>query len=433
MKRNVLILCIALWSLLMTAETAMAQTQTITVGRGETFALIAKRYGMTVDELKQMNPSAIDGVVGMKLQVKVSPVSATTSSATTTATTKSTSTTNKASSKTAKKDSAKKTSQNNEYESMDKIMEQVRLCGKAEEYIESQKYGKAIQIYDQLIRKYPSGEWYALKGFCLSKEEKYKAAIKQYEAALAMNDMDDKSIRECKENLEITRRLQQEKVERRKRTWANIGVAVAVGAAVAGTAYAASQSSSQSSYTNTAYMPSAYTYSNATSQFGSRSDQILANAERTAHQIGQNTMAQSQQMAQRAQQASREQMNWAANFRRTNGREPTELEQDNWLRTHYPDIWQMKIQAAANAESSSSSSKSSSSSSNKESLKEKNHEYWVDKAKGKECGICKGSGKCQTCNGTGIAVSISRGKYPCPVCFNHDGKCIHCNGRGINH
>lgn len=423
---------IVVWIVCLIAISATAQTQTVTVKRGETFELIAKRYGMTVDELKKKNPGATDGVVGMKLKVKTNtaPITASTSSPT-----------RKTSPATAKKSSAdKKESKTapSEYESFDRIIRQVELSEKAIGYMQEQKYSKAIKVYDQLFKEFPNGEWFMRKGFVLYLDGKYKSAIGQYEKALSRNDMDDELTARCKEYLAKAKQLQAEKVARRKQAWANIGAALAVGAAVAGTAYAASQSSSQQSYTSSNYTPSTYTSStytssNATSQFNSRSDQILANANRTANQIGQATLAQSQQLAQRVQQVSREQMNWAADFKSKNGREPTEWEMDNWLKTNYPDMWQLKIQSQANAASSSSSSsnngnsESNKPSSTQESFKEKNKQYWRDKAN-EDCSMCHGTGKCHNCVDGYTRIKIGSPLTRCVSCKTTPGICEYCHG-----
>lgn len=48
------------------------------------------------------------------------------------------------------------------------------------------------------------------------------------------------------------------------------------------------------------------------------------------------------------------------------------------------------------------------------------------------CGVCYGSGKCNTCNGRGYytAIGIGSGTHACPNCRNHNGLCSSCNGTG---
>lgn len=53
-------------------------------------------------------------------------------------------------------------------------------------------------------------------------------------------------------------------------------------------------------------------------------------------------------------------------------------------------------------------------------------------AQSKDCTICHGSGKCNTCNGKGYYTNlgIGSGTHPCPNCPNHSGRCQWCNGTG---
>ena len=75
--------------------------------------------------------------------------------------------------------------------------------------------------------------------------------------------------------------------------------------------------------------------------------------------------------------------------------------------------------SSSNSSSSSSSSRSSSSSSS--SSHKIQYGY-------KDCRICMGSGKCRTCNGTGIQDHMRN--TLCGVCPNHNGKCPSCSGSG---
>lgn len=425
MKRNVVILCVALWSLLLMAETAMAQTQTITVGRGETFALIAKRYGMTVDELKQMNPSAIDGIVGMKLQVKQKKVEEQSAVMLTAEKKRFPSKTQAKREKSSNK-AKKGTPPKGSLAFYSKMME---MEIEALTYLEKQKYSKAAKVYTDLIKMEPRADLYCERGRCYMLDKKYKAAIENLEQGLRMGNLTEKNLSDYNYLLTVSKERRQQQIESRNATWAGIGSALAVGVAVAGTAYASSQSGSGQSYANT-YTSPVYTSSNATSQFGTRSDQILANANRTAQQIGQNAIAQSQQMSQRANQANREQMNWAINFKNKNGREPTEYEMDNWLRTNYPDLWQMKIQAASNT--TSSSTHSSSVSTETEAKKSTKSTF--------TCAYCNGSGRILYDDDGGVPHFGLEMKYrgTCSECgaklyegYPHKHmQCNHCKGTG---
>lgn len=64
-----------------------------------------------------------------------------------------------------------------------------------------------------------------------------------------------------------------------------------------------------------------------------------------------------------------------------------------------------------------------------EALKQKNNDYYKEHYGYKDCHICRGSGRCQTCNGSGL------GNYgECPNCLlvggKRSGKCSICSGKG---
>ncbi len=50
----------------------------------------------------------------------------------------------------------------------------------------------------------------------------------------------------------------------------------------------------------------------------------------------------------------------------------------------------------------------------------------------RDCGLCHGTGKCNTCNGRGYydVIGIGSGRHACPNCSNHNGRCSLCNGTG---
>lgn len=76
--------------------------------------------------------------------------------------------------------------------------------------------------------------------------------------------------------------------------------------------------------------------------------------------------------------------------------------------------------------SSSSTSSSSSSTSRSSETSTPYIQYGY-----KDCRQCLGSGRCKTCNGTGLqSEGFGVGKIPCGVCSNHSGKCTSCGGSG---
>lgn len=66
------------------------------------------------------------------------------------------------------------------------------------------------------------------------------------------------------------------------------------------------------------------------------------------------------------------------------------------------------------------------------SQQQTNPGYTPRPAEPKNCGVCYGTGKCQTCGGRGAVTNlgIGSGTHPCPNCPNHSGRCQWCNGTG---
>ena len=85
----------------------------------------------------------------------------------------------------------------------------------------------------------------------------------------------------------------------------------------------------------------------------------------------------------------------------------------------FEDFKRANARAAANGYQIGNSSSATSPSNNSSSI-----------TKTKDCPICLGSGKCNTCNGKHRFLNVSTGNYlECPNC-KPDGKCSYCNGTG---
>lgn len=105
------------------------------------------------------------------------------------------------------------------------------------------------------------------------------------------------------------------------------------------------------------------------------------------------------------------------------------LQQTNGGKTMTYDEWYSKIKAptilGTSGGSSNSSSTRTSSSSNSTSSNSSTNK--------RDCRLCLGTGKCNTCNGKGwyTAIGIGSGTHACPNCAsNHNGKCSSCRGTG---
>lgn len=80
--------------------------------------------------------------------------------------------------------------------------------------------------------------------------------------------------------------------------------------------------------------------------------------------------------------------------------------------------------------SSSSSSSSSSNTNGKQTIVIEHHRDPVPVQVWKQCTICFGSGKCQTCGGTGIFTGWSGNSSICEYGCGGSGKCSFCAGHG---
>ena len=214
-----------------------------------------------------------------------------------------------------------------------------------------------------------------------------------------------------------------EKKQARRAAWAAaLGTLAAGGAAVA----ASRVGTPGSAYT----MPQVNSYG-AGSVAGAiaSTDRIMANAQQNIQRIGQQAMNQVQQGVNRSQRALQEQFGWATNFNAQNGRYPTQLEQDEWMRQHYPDVYQVMIQARA-AQTVREGSVDSGSSNESTGEKKVSNTY--------KCSYCNGSGRLLQ-EGDVLNFGLSREKdYKCQECGNWKYKgmthrhydCSHCKGTG---
>ena len=214
-----------------------------------------------------------------------------------------------------------------------------------------------------------------------------------------------------------------EKKQARRAAWAAaLGALAAGGAAVA---------ASRMGVPGAAYtMPQVNPYG-AGSVAGAvaSTDRIIANAQQNIQMIGQQAMNQVQQAVNRSQRALQEQLGWATSFNAQNGRYPTQLEQDEWMRQHYPDVYQVMIQARA-AQTVREGSVESGSSNESTGEKKVSNTY--------KCSYCNGSGRLLQEDDVLRFGLPSEKDYKCQECGNWKYKgmthrhydCPHCKGTG---
>lgn len=207
MKRILfVVLSVAAWTL------AIAQQLTHVVQRGETFEIIARRYNISVAQLKESNPNIDQCFVGIKLNI---PQGAKMSSRLTIVTP----------------------------QDMVKIDE-------AASYFKNGRYSKAVSTYTKVLKSCPSSSSYFGRGISYYNLEKYKSAINDLEMAMSSPDCTPEMEERCEEIIETAKKLRQEQRERRNAKLGEVAAVVVGAAAVAVSASMASNSSA-----NSAYMP----------------------------------------------------------------------------------------------------------------------------------------------------------------------------------
>ena len=158
----------------------------------------------------------------------------------------------------------------------------------------------------------------------------------------------------------------------------------------------------------------------------SRSDMTVMRALIQNQQMLQQYSNQLQQMTQRSERARAEQIGWSTKFYSENGRYPTQLEKDEWMRQNYPDIYQVDMQARAAQTVREGSVKSSKVGSG----------FTFSGSSSKACSMCVGkggvTGKCYFCV-NGYVTDNSYGtlrKRRCSSCTTTPGVCEYCHGTG---
>lgn len=306
------------------------QQKTIIVGFGETFETIAVKYGITLSDLKTANPGKERCYAGMKLIVPQSQISPIGISGV----------------------------------SSDLVRQSDSLLILAKAVRSSGQYKKAIKIYDKVINMSVRRAYgYAGRGECHYDLKNLKKAKSDLTSAINSGELASIEKSWCEDALEEVEKGLQAKREKRNRVWRNIGLAVAATAAVAATTYVASE---QAKAQNKAYSQPSPTYSGEGSSHLSRADAIIAqgnainNRNRALgtaqlNQMTQNMFIQAEQDKQHIIDVGKEQLEWASDFNKKNGRYPTEEEQSWWLYNNHRDIWELDMMGRAERHTSSSS------------------------------------------------------------------------------
>lgn len=254
--------------------------------------------------------------------------------------------------------------------------------------VKSGKYKKATSVYSDVLKHSSSASAYFGRGISYYNRKKYKSAIEDFEHALSCADCSDEMQERCKELISNAETLRAEQHERRSSVWGEIAAIFVGAAAITATAAMSSNNS------GTMYMP-------PSNMNGFQRDTSLDYLLDPRHAIMQVNQQNQQEYLQQ-----------------TNGGQT--MSYDEW----YAKIKAPAIMAMKESENTSTSSNTSLETSNNSDLDDSHKIRYGYK----DCPHCMGSGKCKTCNGTGIQDHMK--SILCGVCSNHNGKCIWCLGTG---
>jgi len=246
-----------------------ASSQTHVVQRGETYEVIASRYGITEKELLLANPDA-DCVVGMELVIPFK-------------------------------------------RNIGKILYSSAVDKKwmqlADDYFNQGKYKKAEAYLSKSLAMRPSVNAYWKRGLSYFEREKYEEAINDFTSALICEECTESQKKRLEKKIEKATSLQRKKEERRNAVWNAIGQSV-VQTAVTITSYQASKNRGFSQTENGNVTPSLLGMSN--SDFQNYSNQQLNSLfQASVQQVQEQEWQEYQQTAYYHKKATGEDLSYS--------------------------------------------------------------------------------------------------------------------------
>lgn len=183
------------------------------VQRGESLEDIIKQYGITEDELKSLNPDMEFFYTGMTINIPVKEKSGTSSTLNAPAVLASNSSSASATNTTSSGNSILMEIYNSDVK-------------RADHLLEIEEYKKANKSYTEIIKNYSGifkcGEAYYGRALAAYNRKKWKSAIKDFEAAIADNELRNSSREHCEKLLTEARKFREEQLEQRGEIWTGI-------------------------------------------------------------------------------------------------------------------------------------------------------------------------------------------------------------------
>lgn len=279
-------------------------------------------------------------------------------------------------------------------------------------------YQKAAKLYTTALKENVNSDTFFYRGRCYFRQGKYKSAIKDLEFAISGEDLSYYLRTSCESLLTEAQRQRETQLEARGELWGSI---FAAAAATAATVAVATTTDSH------------YYSSSASSPYTSSQGYNLP-LELQPEIAAKNAIAQTNYQMKKEEDSFK--ANYRATFMRNWGREPSDIE----VMEAYSNYLKTKNDAYTASNSSSNSSSSSASSATK-STSSTNSSSNTTTSTGKSClklsatdyAHCNGSKVCSKCNGHKAywdnSFGIRHFVDPCVVCGG-SGKCPSCGGSG---
>lgn len=220
------------------------QTQnnfTHTVQRGETIELIAQKYGVSVDQIKQINPNMDIFFTGLKIQVPAVIESASTHN-------------NQSSNSCNERTKADNT--NSFHSGTDNVLHHIPSIDNNDmlyraAVLESEgKNNKALKIYKKVAKTNDDAEVWFRYGRCCYNAGKWKEAIKALESVPYKTSVTQEINKSAQKILAYARTERENQLKRRSQFWASVGETFLTVSAMAATTYAETKYDSKSSNYN---------------------------------------------------------------------------------------------------------------------------------------------------------------------------------------
>lgn len=377
-------------------EKAGGSLVTHTVDRGETLESIAKAYDVPVDFLKMLNPEAKECYAGTTLNIPRLPKS--------------------------NQETDRKVTDNTN-EAQQSVRSQLALkYDKAAGKFKEKDYGKAVKIYNEIIKEDPSAAAYFNRGLAQFNRGKWRQAAQDFNEARWKKDATQEMKTKCGELAGVAQKNYEAWVKKRN----NIIAGVIGGVLVAGaTTYAAVEMSKSNRNSNSLYTPSYGRSSAGVSRSvgtGPVANQIMAKTMRDVSVQNMNYNGTfNSLMNQTMQQVQMEKQTFINNFKAGNPYASdfdAEQAYTNYLSAKYGGY-------------SGGSYDSGDSGSNLTTLDEykKRKQDTLNTVAGEYCLSCHGSKKCSACGGSKL-VNRMGVEYKCTLC-NDAGDCPVCHGTGL--